>query len=47
MILLGASPREYESVSSVLLQNYDNITLTFEIVKNALIADAQRRSMVL
>ena len=47
MILLAASLHEYESVSSVLLQNYDNTTLTLEIVKNALIADAQRCSTVL
>src|ERR1700723_3834672 len=46
MILLAACPREYESVSSVLLQNYDNATLSFNIVRDALIADAQRRSTV-
>ena len=46
MILLAACPREYESVSSVLLQNYDNATLSFNIVRDALIADTQRRSTV-
>ena len=47
MILLTASPCEYKSVSLVLLQTYNNTSLTFNIVKNALIADAQRCSMVL
>ena len=41
MILLAACPHEYESVSSVLLKNYNNMTMLFNIVCDALIAHTQ------
>ena len=41
MLLLAACPHEYDVVSSTLLQNYTNVTLMFDIMKNALVADAQ------
>ena len=46
IILLAACLREYESVSSHLLQSFDNSTLTFNIVKNAIVNDAQHCIMI-
>jgi hypothetical protein len=46
MLLLAVCLREYDAVSSTLLQNYSNMTLTFDIVRNALVADTQRRASV-
>jgi hypothetical protein len=46
MLLLAACPREYDAVSLTLLQTYTNANLTFDIVRNALVADAQRCASV-
>ena len=46
MLLLAALPREYDSVASTILQNQTRTTLTFVIVRDAVIANAQRRSNV-
>jgi hypothetical protein len=46
MLLLAACLREYDSVSSTVLQTHTNSTLTFDIVRNAIVADAQRRVSV-
>jgi hypothetical protein len=41
MLLLAACPHEYDSVSSTVLQTHTNTTLTFDIVRNVIVADAQ------
>jgi hypothetical protein len=46
MLLLAACPCEYDSVLSTVLQTHTNSTLTFDIVRNAIVADAQCRVSV-
>jgi hypothetical protein len=44
MILLAAIPREHDHLAAAILQGEKTTTLTFAVVRDAIVADAQRRS---
>jgi hypothetical protein len=44
MILLAAIPREHDHLAAAILQGESVTTLTFAVIQNTIIADAQHRS---
>lgn len=43
MILIAAIPRNFDNLASTILQQYDVSTLTFTVVRDAIVAESQRR----